>query len=142
MPEDVCILRIRLEDAEKRVKSYPRLLLQYKYQEPPLRKDAIVDTDFAACRRTRKSTNGGYGMHGTHYIKSWATTQTVIAMSSGEEEYYGVVKGACESLIQDMTGRRSNVRVRTDSSATLGIAMRRGVGKVRHRQVRALWLQD
>ena len=113
---------------KKRVKSYPRLLLQYKYQEPPLSMDAIVYTDFAGCRRTRKSTNGGYVMHGTHHVKSWATTQTVIAMFSGEEEYYGVVKGACEavgivSLLQDMTGRRSNVRVRTDSSATLGIAM-------------------
>ena len=136
-----------LKSVARYVKSYPRLLLQHKYQEPPLSMDATVYTDFAGCRRTRKSTNDGYGMHGTHRIKSWATTQTVIAMSSGEAEYYGVVKGACEavgivSLLQDMTGRRSNVRVRTDSSATLGIAMRRGVGKVRHRQVRALWLQD
>ena len=62
-------------------------------------------------------------------------------------EYYGVVKGACEavgivSLFQDMTGRRSNVRVSTDSSAARGIAMRRGVGKVRHLEVRTLWLQD
>ena len=105
-----------------------------------------MDTDFAGCRRTRKSTNGGCVMHGMHLIKSWATTQTVIAMSSGEAEYYGVVKGACEaigvvSLLQDLTGRRSNVRVNTDSSAARGIAMRRGVGKVRHLEVRTLWLQ-
>ena len=51
-------------------------------------------------------------------------------MSSGEAEYYGVVKGVCEaigvvSLLQDLTGRRSHVRVKTDSSATRGIAMRR-----------------
>ena len=49
--------------------------------------DAIVDTDFAGYRRTRKSTNGGYVKHGTHIINSWATTQTVIAMSSGDAEY-------------------------------------------------------
>ena len=103
--------------------------------------DAIVDTDFAGCRRTRKSTNGGYVMHGTHLIKSWATTQTVTALSSGEAEYYGVVKAACEavgivSLLQDLTGRRSNVGVSADSS------MRRGVGKIRHLEVRTLWLQD
>ena len=86
-------------------------------------------------------------MHGMHLIKSWASTQTVIAMSSGEGEYYGVVKGACEaigvgSMLQDLTGRRSHVRVKTDSSAARGIAMRPGVGKVRHLEVRTLWLQD
>ena len=86
-------------------------------------------------------------MHGTHLIKRWATTQTVIAMSSGVAEYYGVVKGACEavgieSLLQDLSGRRSNARVSTESSAARGIAMRRGVGKIRHLEVRTLWLQD
>ena len=70
---------------------------------------------------------------------------TVIAMSSGEAEYCGVVNGACEavgflSLLQDLTSRRSNVRVSTDSSR--GIAVRQGVGKVRHLEVRTLWLQD
>ena len=30
----------------------------------------------------------------------------------------------------------------TDASAALGIAMRRGVGKVRHIEVHQLWLQD
>ena len=117
MPEDVCTLRIRLEDAEKLGslrEVVPRVLLQYKYQEPPLSVDAIVDTDLAGCRRTRKSSNGSCVMHGTHLIKNWATTQTVIAMSSGEAAYRGVVKGACEavgivSLLQDLTGRRSNV---------------------------------
>ena len=47
-------------------------------------------------------------MHGMHFIKSWTTTQTVIAISSGEAEYCCVVKGACEpigvvSLLQDLT---------------------------------------
>ena len=30
----------------------------------------------------------------------------------------------------------------TDASAAIGIAMRRGVGKVRHIEVHQLWLQD
>ena len=57
-----------------------------------------MDTDFARRRRTRKSTSGGYTTRGTHLIKSWATTQTVIAMSSGEAEYCGVVKGTYEAV--------------------------------------------
>ena len=68
-------------------------------------------------------------------------------MSSGEAEYYGAVKGACEGigiagLVWDLTGRHVKLEVSTDSSAARGIAMRRGVGKVRHLEVRTLWLQD
>ena len=86
-------------------------------------------------------------MIGTHMVKSWSTTQTVVAMSSGEAEYYGAVKGACEGigiagLIWDLTGKHVKLEVNTDSSAARGIAMRRGVGKVRHLEVRTLWLQD
>ena len=136
-----------LKSIARYLRSHPRVLLQYKNQDPPHSMETTVNTDPAGCRRTRKSTNGGCVMHGMHLIKSWATTQTVIAMSSGEAEYYGVVQGACEaigvvSLLQDLTGRRSHVRVKTDSSAARGIAMRRGVGKVRRLEVRTLWLQD
>ena len=61
-----------LKSMTRYVKSHPRVLLQYKYLEPPLSVDATMDTDFAGCRRTRKFTNGSYTFHGTHLIKSWA----------------------------------------------------------------------
>ncbi len=46
---------------------------------------------------------------GTHLGKRWATTQTVMALSSGEAEYDGIAKGTCEGLgivgaIQDLSG--------------------------------------
>ena len=86
-------------------------------------------------------------MLGNHLVKSWSTTQTAVAMPSGEAEYYGAVKGACEaigitSLIEDLTGRRITIELETDSSAAKGIGTRRGVGKVRHLETRTLWLQD
>ena len=31
-------------------------------------------------------------------VKSWSSTQTVVARSSGEAEYYAAVKGASEGL--------------------------------------------
>ena len=37
-------------------------------------------------------------MIGSHPIKSWATTQGVIALSSGEAEFYSIVKGASISM--------------------------------------------
>ena len=55
--------------------------------------DCYTDTDWAGCARTRKSTSGGCVMVGRHLIKAWSATQASIALSSGEAEYYGVVRG-------------------------------------------------
>ena len=35
-----------------------------------------------------------------------------------------------------------NVRIRTDSSAALGVSRRRGLGKLRHVELSQLWLQE
>ena len=70
-------------------------------------------------------------------------------MSSGEAEYYGMVKGASYSLgIKSMAsdlGIRwdpASVDMFTDWSAAKGIASRRGLGKVRHIAVCQVWLRD
>ena len=39
-------------------------------------------------------------------------------------------------------GWEMGLKVHSDASAAIGIAMRRGVGKVRHIEVHQLWLQD
>ena len=108
--------------------------------------DVWVDTDYAGCRRTRKSSTGGVIVLGNHAIKSWSNTQSIIALSSGEAEYYGLVRGGSmglgmRSILNDM-GLDKKLRVLTDSSAAKGIASRRGLGKVRHVEVNQLWIQD
>ena len=83
---------------------------------------------------------------GSHVIKSWSSTQSNIALSSGEAEYYGLVQGASAALgIRSMlreVGVDARIRVSTDASAAKGIASRRGLGKVRHIEVHQLWVQD
>ena len=79
-------------------------------------------------------------------LKSWSKTQGPVALSSGEAEYYALVKGATEglglqSLAQDL-GWQVEVMLWVDSSAAKSMASRKGVGKVRHVEVRELWLQD
>ena len=37
-------------------------------------------------------------MVGTHLLKCWSSTQAGVAMSSGEAEFYGAVKGAAAGL--------------------------------------------
>ena len=129
------------------LKGHPRMTNKFMYQQPYKHVTVRVDTDYAGCKATRRSTNGGMIMLGSHMVKSWATTQTVVALSSGEAEYYGVAKGACEGLgvvglLEDLTGSRSVIELETDSSAAKGIAMRKGVGKVKHLETRTLWVQD
>ena len=85
-------------------------------------------------------------MHGPHGIKAWSSAQPVIALSSGEAEYYGMVKGTGNALgtsgvLQDL-GIKLPIALYTDSSAAKGIASRRGLGKVRHIELNELWLQD
>ena len=113
-----------------------RVVNDFLYQEPPDTICVTVDTDHAGCLETRKSTNGGVAMLGTHCIKTWSTNQQVVATSSGEAEYYGMVKGASNGLgIQGMlhdSGVILGITLYTDSSAAKGIASRRGLGKVRH----------
>ncbi len=53
-----------------------------------------VDTDYAGCLETRKSTSAGVIMINQHAVKTWSVTQDIIALSSGEAEYYGMVGGA------------------------------------------------
>ena len=82
---------------------------------------------------------------GNHLVKAWSTTQGVLALSSGEAEYYGMVKGASiaigfRNMLQDL-GLEVGIKLLTDASAAKGIASRRGVGKIRHIEVSQLWLQ-
>ena len=118
-----------LKSMARCVKSHPRVLLQCKYQEPPLSMDAIVDTDFPRCTRTGKSTNGG-----TQLTKSWPARRPLrdVQWRGGVlRRREGSVRGRgyVVSLLQDVT-RRNNVLVSTDSSAARGIAMRWSVVKV------------
>ena len=85
-------------------------------------------------------------MLGMHSLKTWSSIQSVIAMSSGEAEYYGMVKGASVGLgMQELLNYflvEVYIKVKTDASAALGIVRRRGLGKVRHIEVSQLWLQQ
>ena len=86
-------------------------------------------------------------MKGCHTIKCWSKTQQTIALSSGEAELIALVRGCCEalgveSLIRDLGGSTSRIVAKTDASAAVGIAKREGVGRTRHLETSALWIQQ
>ena len=67
-------------------------------------------------------------MVGDVCLKAWSTTQRVVALSSGEAEYYAAIKGASEGLgflagcadLGIWTNGAVSLRVLTDSSACKG----------------------
>ena len=88
-------------------------------------------------------------MFGSHLIKSWSRTQDSVTLSSAEAELVALGK-----LAMEMLGVRSMCRewqlskeghagkLFADASAALSIAKRQGAGKLRHINVKSLWLQE
>jgi len=137
-------------EAAKRLARYlvgrPRVVCWFKRQERPGQTEGWSDSDWAGCLETRKSTSGGLIKWGTHVLKTWSVTQNVIALSSGEAEFYAMVKTASQTLgmqvmMEDM-GIKTQVKIITDATAARGIAQRKGLGTVRHLEVGQLWIQD
>jgi hypothetical protein len=124
----------------------PEAVLFYENQYPVKVMDVFVDSDWAGCPGTRKSTSGGFVVLGKHVIKTWSSTQATRALSSGEAEFYAIIEGASralgiQALMVDM-GFECSVRMKSDSSAGRAISLRKGTGKLRHLQVKYLWIQD
>ena len=98
------------------------------------------------CRRTRRSTSGGVIRIGHHVRMHWGKTQTVVALSSGEAELNAVLKGASEGMgittMLTQCGEKFNLQVKTDSSACVGTSHRLGLGRLKHSEVKKVWIQE
>ena len=124
----------------------PRLLIHFKYQVATQVIDVLTDSDWAGCTRTRKSTNGGCTMRGSHTLKTWSSTQGIIALSSGEAEYYGTTKAGVVALGFMQLCKDFNMEqkfdIHMDSTAAKGICTRTGTGKLKHMDIQYLWIQQ
>ena len=124
----------------------PRSQYVYDFQDSQSELTVYSDSTWANCIATRKSTQGGAIVFGQHTVKTWSSTQGVIALSSGEAEYYGLVKGAscglgAISMYKDM-GIKLSLKMYCDATAACGITARLGLGKIRHLDTHYLWLQE
>jgi hypothetical protein len=136
----------KLKRLAKYLVKHPRMVQTFNLQEPTDTVKVYSDSDWAGCKKTRKSTSGGAVIIGNHCIRSWSKTQATIALSSAEAELIALVKATSEaigmtSLIKDV-GKSSKIQVYADASAALGIVARKGVGKVRHLDTSMLWIQQ
>ena len=136
----------RLKRLGRYLKGRPRLVQVFQWQGEIDTLDIYVDSDWAGDRRTRKSTSAGAIFWGSHLIRSWSKDQDIIALSSAEAELHAASYGAMQlkglkSLSRDV-GLEFKLNVHIDASAAIGIIRRQGLGKLRHIEVRDLWLQQ
>ena len=123
----------------------------YEMQEESEAKHIMVyvDSDWAGCQRTRRSTTGGVMKVGRHVVRTWSATQPTVATSSGEAELIAMAEGASRGLgLRTMMmelgfgPELQVVHMATDSSVAKSFVSTRGLGKMRHLDVKLLWLQE
>ena len=123
----------------------PRAGVVYEWQSPCSALVSQVDSDWAGCSRTRRSTSGGVLLRGQHVLGHWSRTQAAIALSSGETELNAALKGAVELLgLRTLLGEfgvEGSLTIEGDSAAAKGTLSREGSGRIKHLEVRQLWLQ-
>ena len=85
-------------------------------------------------------------MVGKHLVKTWSASQGAYALSSAEAELYGMVEAVTRAkglvtLSREMGFRELSgvIHLGTDSSAAKSLVCRRGLGKMRHLEIRDLW---
>ena len=79
-------------------------------------------------------------------LRSMCRGQAVIALPRGEAEFYGLVSAASEALGEQSIamdlGIKLDIKILMDAGAGVAIGSRRGVGKVKHKHIAILWVQE
>ena len=125
-----------------------RIVWRFCWQSEVDSAAVFSDSDWGGTCRDRRSTSGGIWMLGSHCIKTWSVKQNAYALSSAEAELYALVEESTRAkgiltLAKELGfGHLSNgIVLATDSSAAKQFVSRQGLGKMRHLQIRDLWLQ-
>ena len=111
--------------------------------------DCYVDSDWAGCRSTRKSTSGTVVQLLNSTVSFGSRTQGTIALSSGEAELYAIGQGTSEALFvrnlvtEAKLAKNVSITVHTDSTAGKSMATRFGTSKkTKHVELRFLYVQE
>jgi len=86
-------------------------------------------------------------MLGKHCIKTCSSTQAAAALSSAEAEFYAMIeavirgKGILNIMLEMGFKITERIQLFTDSSAAKSFVSRTGLGRMKHLEIRDLWLQ-
>ena len=137
---------IPLKRVLRYLKMHRSVQMRFDFQPENLEICALSDSDWAGCRVSRKSTTGFAVFIGSHLLQFGSKMQKSIALSSGEAELVAQTSAICEGLalgnLLGEFGWKMHISSKCDSSAARGILSRIGVGRIKHLEIRHLWVQD
>ena len=138
----------RLKKTVRYMLGVKAVVWQYGWQDEAEYMLTKSDSDWGGGREDRRSTSGGVIMLGGHCIKTWSKTQGAVALSSAEAEFYAMVDAVLKAKWLTVVSQEigfatmgGKIILGTDSSAAKSFVCRRGLGKMRHIEIRDLWLQ-
>lgn len=103
--------------------------------------DASWGSDFG-----RRSTSGGLLLGSGVQLTHWSRTQPVITTSSCESELLAVCLGAQEALLVANLFKElelsPQVNIHSDSRSALDWLNKKGVGRLKHIELRQMWVQE
>ena len=117
---------------------------------------ACADSDWAGCHATRRSTSGGTLCLDDVVVHHWSRTQPVVALSSGEAEYYSLSSASVECLhlqnllrelgystVSKLKQNRDSFDVYTDSNAARSMAVGGSApSRAKHIEIKYHFLKD
>ena len=96
--------------------------------------------------QTRKSMSCTVERYCSHMLDRSVAKQSLVALSSGEADFYGIVRAVSTSKqtsqILEQIGVQAEATVASDISAARGICATTGSGKERHVSIKELWIQE
>ena len=138
------------ELALKRVLKYVIMTRDYSMHpemddlKKPEQLEIMVDASWASAA-DRKSTSGGIVRLQGFVLGWWSRTQQVVAQSTYEAELLAMNLGACEGrYIQQLLGEmniETKIILMSDSQSACRTTVKRGPGRMRHLDIKELWLQ-
>ncbi|CAK0875513.1 unnamed protein product, partial [Prorocentrum cordatum] len=141
------LMHARVQRLGRYYEGQPVLVWCYPLQGTPEGIRVDGDADWAPTSELqRRSTSGGAVRYGDHTWDCYSVTQSTIALSSGESEMYATGSATarglqCKTYLIE-TQRPCNLKIYSDSTAGRGMCSRVGVGKVRHLELRYLWIKE
>ena len=112
--------------------------------------EVFVDSDWAGVtddgQDLRKSTSGYLAFVNGSLVHFYSRTQKQTAMSSCEAEFISVATGVSETMylkrvVEFLWGEEPEVEIYCDSSSARQLASKKGLGNIRHLDLKLLFAQ-